>query len=226
MTRLGVIVGMASEAACLPQGDALRVGVSGARPDKAYREALGLVDAGCTALVSFGVAGALDPVLKPGALLAADAVVLPGGRRVEADARWRKRLTAKLARGGLAALPGSLLGRDGPVILASRKKELRTETGALAVDMESHAVAAVAAEYGLSFLVLRAIADPAGRAIPSWVTDLVAADGTVDPWKAAYEALCRPWDIPSLVLLGRENALALKTLQEAVRLSGGRLGAD
>lgn len=226
MTALGIVVGLQTEAACLPPVPEVRVACSGARPERARLLALQLVESGCGALASLGVAGALDPALKPGALVVADAVLLPGGGRIEADARWRKRLLAQLARGGLAGLPGTLVGSDRPLLLKTDKGNLFRDTGALVVDMESHAVAQVAAEFGLPFLALRAVADPATRAVPLWVMELVAEDGTVDPLKAAFEAMCRPWDIPALVLLGLENGQALKTLRRAAALTGGRLGLD
>jgi hopanoid-associated phosphorylase len=226
VTALGIIVGLRTEAACLPPVPEVRVACSGARPERARSLALQLIETGCGALASLGVAGALDPALKPGALLVADAVLTRDGRRLETDPRWRKRLIAQLARGGLAALPGTLVGSDHPLLLKADKADLFRDTGALAVDMESHAAARVAAEHGLPFLALRAISDPATRAVPSWVMDLVAEDGSVDPFKAAFEAMCRPWDIPALILLGHENDRALKALRRAAALTNGRLGLD
>jgi nucleoside phosphorylase len=46
------------------------------------------------------------------------------------------------------------------------KRALRAETGALAVDMESHVAARVAARRGLPFAVVRVISDSADEALP------------------------------------------------------------
>lgn len=226
MIPLGVVTGLASEAACFPPGGSARLACSGARPARATVVAEQLLAQGCGALVSFGVAGALDPALKPGNLLVAEAVVLPGGGRVETEPRWRKRLVALLARGGLAPVPGTLVGSEFPLLRAVDKASLRASTGAVAVDMESHAVARVAAAHGRPFLALRAIADPAARAVPAWTMGLVSEEGRVEPLKAAFEAMCRPWDIPTLILLGMESNLAHQSLAKAVTLTGGRLGLD
>lgn len=226
MTPLGVVTGLASEAACFPPGGSARVACSGARPARAVALAEALLAQGCAALVSFGVAGGLDPALKPGTLVVADAVVLPGGGRLEAEPRWRRRLVALLARGGVATVPGTLAGSESPLLRAIDKASLRASTGAIAVDMESHAVANVALAHGRPFLALRAIADPASRAVPSWTMGLVSEDGRVEPWRAAFEAMCRPWDIPGLIVLGMESNLAHRMLAKAVTLTGGRLGLD
>ncbi|HLO78401.1 MAG TPA: hypothetical protein VK196_18250, partial [Magnetospirillum sp.] len=52
-------------------------------------------------------------------------------------------------------------------------------TGAAAVDMESGAVARVAAQHGLPFLALRAIADPAGQSLPAPVLRIVDGQGRI-----------------------------------------------
>src|SRR5256885_9970689 len=58
-------------------------------------------------------------------------------------------------------------------VIAARacKAALRLETGAAAVDMESHIAAAYAAEFELPFAALRVISDPASRALPALARD-------------------------------------------------------
>ena len=60
---------------------------------------------------------------------------------------------------------GGLAGVEQVVAARACKAALRSETGAAAVDMESHIAAAYAAEAGLPFAALRVISDPATRAL-------------------------------------------------------------
>ena len=50
-----------------------------------------------TAIVSFGVAGGLDPSLTPGALAVAAGVVTANGVRYPCDPGWASRLATRLA---------------------------------------------------------------------------------------------------------------------------------
>src|SRR5688500_14693672 len=68
---------------------AVRVVLSGLGPARAEHAVEGLIKLGAKALVSFGVAGALGPALRPGDLLLPDAV-LYRGTRYAADGGWRK----------------------------------------------------------------------------------------------------------------------------------------
>ncbi len=82
MTRLGVVTGMVAEARCRPPpGDAIEAAFSGGDPARALSGAARLVAEGARALLSFGIAGGLDPALDPGDLVVADTVVAPGGER-------------------------------------------------------------------------------------------------------------------------------------------------
>ena len=72
MERIGVITGLRSEAECLdvlagPERPAAEV--AGANTVRARARASALVSRGCRALLSFGVAGGLDPALRAGDLV-------------------------------------------------------------------------------------------------------------------------------------------------------------
>ena len=76
--RIGVIAGLASEAATLPE-DSLTIAVSGARPARAEQAARAMIAGGATLLVSYGFAAGLDPRLGPGALLLPESVIAHEG---------------------------------------------------------------------------------------------------------------------------------------------------
>ena len=71
------------------------------------------------------------------------------------------------------------MGSERIVATAADKRALFEATGAQAVDMESHEVAAVAAAAGLPFLVIRALADPYDQVIPQVAREALRPDGRV-----------------------------------------------
>src|ERR1700712_5281564 len=73
MTACCLIVGMTSEAR-IARRSGLPVGVGGGTPAGAREAAQNLLRQGVTSLVSFGLAGGLDPALRPGDIMTADAV--------------------------------------------------------------------------------------------------------------------------------------------------------
>ena len=77
-SRIGVIAGLVSEAATLPEGD-LQVAVSAANPARAQQAAHAMIADGATLLVSYGLAGGLDPRFGPGSLLLPETVIAHEG---------------------------------------------------------------------------------------------------------------------------------------------------
>lgn len=220
MTRLGVVTGLATEAGIVARAEPLSEApaISGADSARAAESAGRLIAQGAEALLSFGIAGALSPALRPGALILPSAVVLPDGGRIETDPRWRQKLAACLEGQGLTAAGGPLLGSAEAVTTPKAKAALFARHGALAVDMESHAVAAAAQAAGRPFLVLRSVADPAERALPGWAMAATGADGRVKPGVAIAALSRRPWQVPASIRLGVETRSALKALGRAVGL--------
>lgn len=222
MRRLGVVTGLAFEAQCLAdlaREVDLHVRVSGADSRRAKSESDALIAAGCTALLSFGIAGGLDPALSPGALVVATSVIDPAGRRLPASADWSDRLAARLGD----ARRGAIAGTDIMITQPPLKRRLHIDTHALAVDMESHAVAHAATTAGIPFAVLRAIADHAETRLPQWLSGVVKPDGSIRPFAVAAQIVLKPWEIGTLIGLGRANTQATAALRRAVSLLGREL---
>lgn len=224
MTRLGVITGLDSEAECLAAieaADRPAVRAAGASPARAAMHARGLLQAGCAALLSFGVAGGLDPALVPGAVIVADSIIAPGGERLAGSPAWAERVADALS-GHLEARRGAIAGADRVVATPAAKRALFEATGAVATDMESHGVAAAAAAAGVPFLAIRAVADPAARAVPGWLLGAISDDGSVDPRAILKPLLMRPWMVWALIGLAREQGRALGSLSRVAVLCGPR----
>ena len=164
-----------------------------------------------SALVSFGLAGGLDPGLQPGTLLVPPVVLAD-------DGRWQTDSALAARLGGFTS--GALFG-DGMILeTAMAKAALRARTGAVAVDLESAAVARAAARHGLPFAVLRAVCDPAGRGLPRAAVIALDSKGRIGTLRVAAAILARPGDIPALIALGRDAARARRALVTRVREIG------
>ena len=109
---------------------------------------------------------------------------------------------------------------DAPLADAESKGALFMATGAIAVDMESAVVARAAQRHGLPFAVLRVIADPAHRPLPSAALVAMRTDGEVDTG-AVLSALVRdPAQLSSLVRLAFDSRSAFSALVRARGLLG------
>ena len=205
----GIVVGLAAEARIArPLG--ARIAIGGGTAAGAARAADDLAPH-VSALISFGLAGGLDPALAPGALLV-PALVLADDEQWPTDPALCARL------GG--PTPGALFGDGAILATAAAKAALHARTGAVAVDLESAAVARAAARHGLPFAVLRAVCDPAGRNLPRAALIALDGQGRIGALRVAAAVLARPGDIPALIALGRDAARARHALVTRVRAIG------
>ncbi|MHB0888729.1 phosphorylase family protein [Acidithiobacillus sp.] len=219
---LGIVVALAAEAQVLTEtvplagegidiAPGLRLRLCGMGPEPAAQAAAALLAEGVGALLAFGTAGGLDPALRPGILLLPERVIYSGGDYAVA-ASWRSRVAARI-HGELVS--GPLLTVATACAQSGQKQTLHAHSGAVAVDMESGAVAAVATSAGKPFLVLRALVDPAERDLPLSAMVAVDAYGHLR-LSALLAALARrPWEITALLRLGREMSAALQSLRTA-----------
>jgi len=221
MSRVGVITGLAQEARILERaagiawrGESPLVVISGANAARAQHAAQALLRQGVGALASFGFAGGLDPTLEAGDLVLADRVIDPREESIATDIAWRERLQKTLAIVEPVNV-GAMAGSDEPVTSIAGKAALFAATEALAVDMESHGVARAARERGVPFIVLRAIVDPARRAVPRAALAGVGENGAYRPLPLLLALLKDPRQLPGLVALARDSRRAARMLGRA-----------
>ena len=230
---IGIVCGLQAEAACIERalrraperlrrvpaghplpsaghpwaaaGVSVRVGVSGARPAEAERIAARFAAEGARLLLSFGIAGALDPTLAAGDIVIAS--------RIDDAGRSHPCI-------GLA-LPSRPSWREGPVHGSDRligdpaEKALLATGGALAVDMESHRVARIACGAGIPVAAIRAISDSSVQSVPAFVAGAVRADGT-PRFAPVLAGLARdPRTLGDLIALRRGTNAALGGLGAA-----------
>jgi adenosylhomocysteine nucleosidase len=179
------------------------VAIGGGTGAGARKAALRLSAEGASALLSFGLAGGLDPALPAGAIVVPAAVVA-GGARFPADTelcRWVGGPTLHL-----------LLGAERIVVTPDEKKRLWEQTGCAAIDLESGAVAIAAAERRLPFAVLRVICDPAVRTLPPAALAGLDEWGRMAPSRVIRSLARQPGQLSSMLLLARDAAKARRSL--------------
>jgi hopanoid-associated phosphorylase len=163
-------------------------------------------------VISFGVAGGLDPTLKSGDVVVATEV-LSGDTRWLAGLALNDELLTRVAWGRRRVIRGGLAGVEQVVAARASKAALRSETGAAAVDMESHIAAAYAAEAGLPFAALRVIADPASSALPELALAAIKPNGDIDLGRILRDVARNPWALRALVSTGMDFNRALRSLR-------------
>jgi adenosylhomocysteine nucleosidase len=171
--RIAVIAALGIEAACLPsapRGDASFPALrqSGPGIDRARAAAQSAVADGALALVCWGFAGGLGPGIDVGAVVLPRHVVTAGLERLPTDSGWRRRLVEAVG-GGFVVEEGDLLEtRD---VLDTPRLKARAALGsdAVAVDMESAAVAGVAALAGIPFVAVKVVLDTLTDTLPPGV---------------------------------------------------------
>ncbi len=216
--RFLVITGLLTERACAESEGLIPVcsgaDVAGLRAALERTQGFGLAG-----VVSFGIAGGLDPGLRPGDVVIGSAVVADS-ERFEAHPGLSAILAEGLAGAGGKTVSGVIAGVEAPVLDPAAKAELRSRTGAAAVDMETHIAAAFAAKRRFPLAIVRVISDPATRALPPLAATAVKLDGGVD-YRAVFRELARnPWQIGACVRAGLDARAAFATLSRCGSLLG------
>jgi adenosylhomocysteine nucleosidase len=198
-----------SEVALLGEGSMLAV--SGIGGEAAAVAAQALVDAGATALMTFGVAGGLDPALTPGSVVIPGEVLLADGTRYAACRAWREQVTA-VVHPLRAVSGGNLLTSIHAIETPADKAAAFRASGAVAVDMESAAVAQIAAKHRLPFIAVRAIVDTAADMLPRAVVAASLA-GRVRLARLMGGLILAPREIPALLRLAQRHRIAMRSLR-------------
>jgi adenosylhomocysteine nucleosidase len=233
---LGFVAALASECACL-RVHAARAGwlvvQSGPGAARAADAASRALSSGVAAVVSWGLAGGLDAALAPGTVVAPRRILRPGAEPLAVDPALHLCLAAladefEFHHGDLLSVPAAL---ESP----AEKRAAAAATGAVAVDMESAAIAAVAERARVPFVALRVVVDGADDALPRGAEQWIDGHGRTRPtaalravvswrqWRPLF-TLANRYRVANGVLERLARALAAKRLPAvaaAARRTGG-----
>lgn len=226
MNGVGVVAALEAEARTLGsavlRSDGLRslrggalLAVGGMGGVAAAKAARSLVEGGASALMSFGLAGALDPSLSAGSIVLPREVISAHGARYATTEAWREQLHRALA-GQRPVAVGALLTRLQPIGRIADKARAFCETGAAAVDMESFGIAEVAADHRLPFVAVRVIVDTAADALPRAVVAASHGD-RLSILRLVGGLAAAPLDVVALIRLARRYRVAVRSLASLVR---------
>ncbi|MFO1289881.1 MAG: phosphorylase [Nitrosomonas sp.] len=236
MSLIGIVTAMRAEAKCvtsrrLPFNEMVRlregtaIWICGIGEAAAHKAAIGLRDQGVSALVSFGVAGALNASLRPGDLVLPEHIQIEESDRVSVALAWRARIKQLLPKHVNVA--GGTLATSRQMLSSEAAKRAFSEThGACAVDMESGAIAKVAAETGIPFVALRAITDPLEFSPPPILMDAVYPDGSVNIPQLLNLLIRRSINISTLLQLAPSMRAACSTLLSVAQHADNELGGQ
>ena len=229
MKGVGVVTALKAEARTLgpvvrrPDGwsslsDGALLAVSGMGGPLAGIASLALVEAGASALMSFGLAGGLDPNLGAGSVVLPCEVVSHDGTCYLTAGVWREQLRPAIAQHRPVA-GGKLLSSQAAIGTLADKARAFRETGALAVDMESAAIAEVAAAHGLPFVAVRVIVDTAVDVLPRAVV-AASVKGRVNLGRLIVGIAAAPLELLALFRLAQRYRVARRSLLTVAAVRG------
>nr|VFJ53984.1 MAG: Nucleoside phosphorylase [Candidatus Kentron sp. FW]VFJ58108.1 MAG: Nucleoside phosphorylase [Candidatus Kentron sp. FW] len=233
--KLGIIAALPLEVKCFTDADIKPdshgmlsenscVYYSGIGPKNATRAARSLIDSNMDALVSWGIAGALDPALVSGDILLPISVIdYIDSRQYPVNRHWHtileNRLKNTLAHKKNYSRQSIISTRDvqgDP----PKKIKLHQATGAIAVDMESAAIAAVASKEKKPFIIIRTISDTTAMRLPKSATRATDFYGRTSLSQLSVGLLKNPAELFHYPVLIRSLARAKKSLREIVERCG------
>lgn len=224
IARIGVVTALDWEASAFVAAGAGPtepvVETTGPGPAAAAAGAERAVARGAEVLVSWGSAGALGRV-EPGDIVLPPGIVDGQQHRFAADPG----LVGILAHAFREIAPvhrRDMLSVDSPVTTTARKRRLVDVVGAVAVDMESFAIAEVAARNGLPLVIVRVIVDGPDHGVPPCA--IAGMDGArTRPGRVLAGLLKSPREAPALLALALAARRARRTLAACAAVLPGAL---
>lgn len=170
------------------------------------------------AVVSFGIAGSLSPLLRPGDVVVGSHVVT-GNEHYVCDPQWSQILHHKLPGSRM----GIVAGADVVISHIAMKRALTSSAGAHVVDMESHLAARFAWMLDVPFVVVRTISDGCMRTLPPAALEPLKPSGKPKLAAVFKSLFADPTQLGELLVTGFEARRAFRALARSRRLLGPRL---
>lgn len=170
-------------------------------------------------IISIGIAGALSPSLDAGNCIVASSISVDG-KALNTDDAWSTHLHQTLPD----TISGTIAGAEKIAATAEEKSAIYRDTGADAVDMESHVAIRTAHDHGLPFVALRAISDRADHTLPHAARVAMKPSGGIALGRVLHSVVTRPHQVPALMRTNRETEKAFGSLLRCLDLLGPGFG--
>jgi adenosylhomocysteine nucleosidase len=175
---------------------------------------------GAELVIGTGVVGALSGGLKPGDLVLCDrTIMIHGDGRVgeqvaNVSAEHLRAIGRSLANAGIAYSTGAILTSHRVLATGAEKRRAKESTGAIAVDMETAAIAAEATARALPFVAIRAVLDEVDDEI--FGAEMADENGRVKPLAATSFLLRNPATMLKLPRMIRNLSRATASIADAL----------
>lgn len=175
-------------------------------------------------VIGTGVAGALAPGMAPGDIVVADRIVTasaegaPAEPHVIVSEQARTHLEGRLRSAGLDFSRGALLTSHRVLASTEAKRLAHEQSGAIAVDMESAAIAAETERRSMPFVVVRTVMDAAEHEV--FGADLADEHGRVSALSATGYLARNPSAIAQLPRMMRNLGRATLSIADAIEALG------
>lgn len=189
-----------SKGDCIFINDRTLLTCSGAGSENAAKASQLLIKKGAKRLISWGCAAALKADLKPGDLVLPKTLNTEKQETISIDSSWLDHTLDQLS--ALIPLTGLLAESHFIVADSLDKQTIHNQSGAIALDMESIAIAQTAILHNYPALVIRSIADPVTMSLPKAVSYALNEQGDVILTKLLWFLLTHPNELPGLIKLG------------------------
>jgi adenosylhomocysteine nucleosidase len=142
-------------------------------------------------------------------------VLCSDGRQLSTARAWRERLGVALAAQRPIA-SGKLFTCAHTIASIADKAKAFSSTGALAVDMESAAIAEIAAQHHLPFIAVRVIIDTAYDALPRAIV-AATRSGHLRIWRLIAALARAPGELSALLRIAQRYRVATRSLGAVAR---------
>lgn len=178
-----------------------------------------LIDNGATALLSWGCAAGLSEALVPGSLVLPQKLAAADGRLIATDPQWHATMHERLCQRFIVHT-AQLVESPYLVRTAAEKAALAARFQGIALDMESAALARVAAEKQIPFAVIRAVVDPAATDLPRSIAHALDDRGEVEQHRLLAYVLRYPSELRALAHVAKCFHAAGQTLRRVAHAIG------
>ncbi len=201
---------------CYRYSETILIAYAGAGPDNARKASDLLIAEGARQLISWGCAAALTSHLKAGDFVLAASIVTQDHQKLDADRNWHTHVR-ELLSDTLVIHTGTLAESTRIISASTEKRQLHANTAADALDMESAALADIAVQNKIPWLVIRTIVDPVDMDLPAIIDQSMNNEGEIIIPRLLLKLLQKPSEIPGLIRLGINFNAATKTLKSIAR---------